>query len=39
MHLSPKSQLHNIYTNDLRKATQNIFRDGQDAKKETIPTK
>jgi hypothetical protein len=38
MHLSPESHLHNIYTDDLGKATQNIFTDGQDTKKETIPT-
>lgn len=38
MYLSPKSHLHNIYTNNLRKAAQNIFADGQDAKKEAIPT-
>jgi len=39
MHLSPKSHLHNIYTNNLRKAAQNIFTDVQDAKKEAIPTR
>jgi hypothetical protein len=39
MHLSPKSHLHNIKTNNLRKATQDIFADIQDRQQEAIPAK
>jgi len=39
IHLSPKSHLHNIYADNLWKATQNIFAYVQDAKKKAIPTR
>lgn len=39
MHLSPKSHLHNIYTNNFGKAAKNIFTYIKNAKQKAVPAK